>query len=151
MPAAKAWLPACMPRSVSTFAALGMLERRHRGLWAAYYNGGNIPIGAYLPVHKLPWVFTYNSWSPLYNYMLKAAVRCAGTQCLSWLRHSCCMHACICHGGMPLPGASARAAQAALQRSCSLPRGARVLNVTLCLCALQVGDDARHAQGVLHL
>lgn len=61
--------------SVSTFAALAMLERRHRGLWAAYYNGGNLPVAPYLPVHKLPWVFTYNSWSAKYDYMLKAAVR----------------------------------------------------------------------------
>ncbi len=39
--------------SVSTFSALAMLERRHRGLWAAYYNGGNLPIAPYLPVHKV--------------------------------------------------------------------------------------------------
>ncbi|EFJ43295.1 hypothetical protein VOLCADRAFT_106875 [Volvox carteri f. nagariensis] len=63
--------------SVSTFAALALLERRHRDLWAAYYNGGNIPVAPYLPVHKLPWVFTYNSWSGKYDYMLKAAVRSA--------------------------------------------------------------------------
>ncbi|GFR46701.1 hypothetical protein Agub_g8320 [Astrephomene gubernaculifera] len=63
--------------SVSTFAALALLERRHRGQWAAYYNGGNLPIAPYLPVHKLPWVFTYNSWSGKYDYMLKAAVRSA--------------------------------------------------------------------------
>ncbi|KAG2487834.1 hypothetical protein HYH03_013551 [Edaphochlamys debaryana] len=60
--------------SVSTFAVLNMLERRHRNLWAAYYNGGNLPIAPYLPVHKLAWVFTYNSWSAKYDYMLKAAV-----------------------------------------------------------------------------
>ncbi|KAG2452983.1 hypothetical protein HYH02_002320 [Chlamydomonas schloesseri] len=63
--------------SVSTFAALAMLERRHRGQWAAYYNGGNLPIAPYLPVHKMAWVFTYNSWSAKYDYMLKAAVRSA--------------------------------------------------------------------------
>ena len=39
--------------SVSTFAALALLERRHRGQWAAYYNGGNLPIAPYLPVHKV--------------------------------------------------------------------------------------------------
>lgn len=62
--------------SVSSFAALGLLERRHLGRWAAYYNGGDIPMAQILPVvHKLPWVFTYNSWSPAYDYMLKAAVR----------------------------------------------------------------------------
>ncbi|GLC41858.1 hypothetical protein PLESTM_001258700 [Pleodorina starrii] len=63
--------------SVSTFAALALLERRHQKLWAAYYNGGNLPVAPYLPVHKLPWVFTYNSWSAKYDYMLKAAVRSA--------------------------------------------------------------------------
>ena len=40
--------------SVSTFAALGMLERRHAGLWGAYYNGGNIPLVTVMPfLHKL--------------------------------------------------------------------------------------------------
>ncbi|KAG2483042.1 hypothetical protein HYH03_018071 [Edaphochlamys debaryana] len=64
--------------SVSTFAALAMLERRHAGRWAAYYNGGNVPLASVLPhLHRLPWVFTYNSWSPGYDYMLKAAVRSA--------------------------------------------------------------------------
>ncbi|KXZ42749.1 hypothetical protein GPECTOR_120g416 [Gonium pectorale] len=64
--------------SVSTFAALGLMERRHRGKWAAYYNGGNIPLASVLPLlHRLPWVFTYNSWSPAYDYMLKGAVRSA--------------------------------------------------------------------------
>ncbi|KAG2499755.1 hypothetical protein HYH03_002687 [Edaphochlamys debaryana] len=64
--------------SVSTFAALALLERRHAGRWAAYYNGGNIPLASVLPpLHRLPWVFTYNSWSPGYDYMLKAAVRSA--------------------------------------------------------------------------
>eukprot|EP00198_Chlamydomonas_reinhardtii_P010596 XP_001699933.1 predicted protein [Chlamydomonas reinhardtii] len=67
--------------SVSTFAALGMLERRHAGLWGAYYNGGNIPLVTVMPfLHKLPWVFTYNSWSKNYEYMLKAAVRSARYQ-----------------------------------------------------------------------
>ncbi|KAG2482987.1 hypothetical protein HYH03_018113 [Edaphochlamys debaryana] len=65
--------------SVSTFAALALLERRHLGQWAAYYNGGNVPIAPYLPVHKLAWVFTYNSWSAKYDYMLKAAVRSANS------------------------------------------------------------------------
>ncbi|KAL6753995.1 hypothetical protein V8C86DRAFT_404853 [Haematococcus lacustris] len=61
--------------SVSTFTALAMLERRQRGKWAAYYNGGNIPITSVLPgLHRLPWVFTYNSWSEEYDYLLKAAV-----------------------------------------------------------------------------
>ncbi|GFR48373.1 hypothetical protein Agub_g10263 [Astrephomene gubernaculifera] len=64
--------------SVSTFAALGLLERRHAGLWAAHYNGGNIPLASVLPaLHRLPWVFTYNSWSPSYDYLARAAVRSA--------------------------------------------------------------------------
>ena len=64
--------------SVSSFSALLMLERRHHGLWATYYNGGNIPLTDFLPpLYRLPWVFTYNSWSPGYDYMLMAAVRSA--------------------------------------------------------------------------
>ncbi|KAG2445065.1 hypothetical protein HYH02_008932 [Chlamydomonas schloesseri] len=64
--------------SVSTFAALAMLERRRAGRWAAYYNGGNIPLASVLPLlHRLPWVFTYNSWSGQYDYLLKGAVRSA--------------------------------------------------------------------------
>lgn len=35
--------------SVSTFAALAMLERRRAGQWAAYYNGGNVPLTFMLP------------------------------------------------------------------------------------------------------
>lgn len=68
--------------SVSTFAALGLVERRHRGRWAAYYNGGNIPLASVMPpLHRLPWVFTYNSWSSHYDYMLKAAVRYGWVWC----------------------------------------------------------------------
>eukprot|EP00798_Chlamydomonas_sp_ICE-L_P015288 gene15288-21372_t len=64
--------------SVSTFSAIAMLERRHHSRWAAYYNTGNVPITAFLRgLHRLPWVFTYNSWSPSYDYMLKVAVRSA--------------------------------------------------------------------------
>lgn len=62
--------------SVSTFASLAMLERRHRGLWAGYYNGGNVPLASMLPpLARMPWVFTYNSWSPHYDYLLRGAVR----------------------------------------------------------------------------
>jgi len=68
-------LPACLAatgNSVSTFSALALLERRHHRRWAIYYNEGNIPLTYPLPVlHKMPWVFTYNSWSPLYDDMLK--------------------------------------------------------------------------------
>ncbi|PNH02132.1 hypothetical protein TSOC_011920 [Tetrabaena socialis] len=64
--------------SVSTFSALALLERRHRGSPAAYYNGGNVPLAAVLPpLLRLPWVFTHNSWTPSYEYMLKGAVRSA--------------------------------------------------------------------------
>jgi hypothetical protein len=34
---------------VSTFSALAILERRHSGQWAAYYNGGNLPLATMLP------------------------------------------------------------------------------------------------------
>lgn len=36
-----------------------------------------IPLAARLPFSRLPWLFTYNSWSLQYDYMLKAAVRSA--------------------------------------------------------------------------
>lgn len=62
--------------SVSTFSALAILERRHAGQWAAYYNGGNMPLTTMLPgLHQMPWVFTANSWSEPYDYMIKAAVK----------------------------------------------------------------------------
>ncbi len=61
--------------SVSLFSAMLILERQNKGAWASYYNGGNIPMSAAVPLYKLPWVFTYNSWSAKYDYMLKAAVR----------------------------------------------------------------------------
>ncbi|BDA51635.1 hypothetical protein COCOBI_19-1910 [Coccomyxa sp. Obi] len=60
--------------SVSTFSALSILERRIEGKWASYYNGGNIPLAVYIPLYALPWVFTFNSWSQEYEYMLKPAV-----------------------------------------------------------------------------
>jgi hypothetical protein len=44
--------------SVSTFTALAIFQRRHRGQWAAYYNGGNIPLAEFLPMDPLPWVRT---------------------------------------------------------------------------------------------
>lgn len=61
--------------SVSTFSAMLLLERQRQEAWASYYNGGNIPLSAKMPLYHLPWVFTYNSWSFQYDYMLKAAVR----------------------------------------------------------------------------
>ena len=60
--------------SVSTFSALCILERRMEGKWASYYNGGNIPLAVEIPLYALPWVFTCNSWSRDYEYMLKPAV-----------------------------------------------------------------------------
>lgn len=61
--------------SVSSFAAMLILERQKQGAWSASYNGGNIPMSAAVPLYKLPWVFTFNSFSSKYVYMLKAAVR----------------------------------------------------------------------------
>jgi hypothetical protein len=63
--------------SVSTFSALAILQRRHAGRWAGYYNGGDIPLVQVLPLFSTPWVFTFNSWSPAYEPMLKAAVNSA--------------------------------------------------------------------------
>lgn len=61
--------------SVSTFSAMLLLERQRQDAWSSYYNDGNIPLSVMLPMYHLPWVFTYNSWSSKYDYMLKAAVR----------------------------------------------------------------------------
>ena len=36
-----------------------------------------IPLAQTVPYFKLPWTFTYNSWSAEYEYMLKACVRSA--------------------------------------------------------------------------
>jgi hypothetical protein len=63
--------------SVSTFSALAILQRRQAGLWAGYYNGGDIPLVQVLPLFSTPWVFTFNSWSRGYEPMLKAAVASA--------------------------------------------------------------------------
>ncbi|KAI7840394.1 hypothetical protein COHA_005895 [Chlorella ohadii] len=51
--------------SVSSFSAMLILERRHAGRFAAYYN--------------MPWVFTYNDWSAgtEYDFMVMAAVTSA--------------------------------------------------------------------------
>lgn len=65
--------------SVSSFSAMIILERWQAGRYAAYYNGGNIPLERYLPLYRMPWVFTYNDWSAgsAYDEMAKAAVRSA--------------------------------------------------------------------------
>jgi hypothetical protein len=38
--------------SVSTFSALLLMERRQQSRWAAYYNGGRIPLERYFPLFK---------------------------------------------------------------------------------------------------
>eukprot|EP00955_Chlamydomonas_euryale_P115223 366336-Chlamydomonas_euryale.AAC.14 len=70
--------------SVSTFAALLIMERRSAGKWAAYYNGGNIPLSQFIPgMLRLPWVFahtdhgSHSTSTAGYDYMVKAAVRSA--------------------------------------------------------------------------
>ena len=63
--------------SASTFSALAIAQRRHSGKWAAYYNGGDVPLARVVPLFDIPWVFTFNSWSAGYEPMLKAAVNSA--------------------------------------------------------------------------
>ena len=38
--------------SASAFSALLLLERWHRGSFAAYYNGGGIPLEAHVPLYR---------------------------------------------------------------------------------------------------
>ena len=47
--------------SVSSFSAMLILERRSVGAVATWYNGGNIPIEEFVPLFRMPWVFTYNN------------------------------------------------------------------------------------------
>jgi hypothetical protein len=63
--------------SYNTFSAMLIMERRRKGLWAAQYNGGLIPLEETVPLFKLAWVFTYNDYSNIYDDMLQAAVRSA--------------------------------------------------------------------------
>ncbi|KAL4423983.1 hypothetical protein ABPG75_001284 [Micractinium tetrahymenae] len=65
--------------SVSVFSALLVLQRWRADAFATYYNGGNIPLEALLPLYPMPWVFTYNDWSAgtEYEYMVRAAVTSA--------------------------------------------------------------------------
>jgi len=58
--------------SVSTFSALLMLERRVRGLPAAQYNGGNVPLALLMPLYRLPWLFPLGPSSD--HTMVRAAV-----------------------------------------------------------------------------
>ncbi|MEW5299568.1 MAG: hypothetical protein WDW36_002570 [Sanguina aurantia] len=74
--------------SVSSFSALALLQRRHLGRWASYYNGGAVPLAELLPLERLPWVFSYSSATPHLDYSLKAAVRSA-------LRHRTLLPVCL--------------------------------------------------------
>ncbi len=38
--------------SVSVFSALLIMERWHAGRFATYYNGGNIPLEAFMPLYQ---------------------------------------------------------------------------------------------------
>lgn len=42
--------------SVSTFSALLIMQRRHSGRYAAYYNGGTLPLAQWMPFFKLAWI-----------------------------------------------------------------------------------------------
>eukprot|EP01026_Neomeris_dumetosa_P045397 TRINITY_DN3844_c0_g1_i11.p1 TRINITY_DN3844_c0_g1~~TRINITY_DN3844_c0_g1_i11.p1 ORF type:complete len:626 (-),score=26.44 TRINITY_DN3844_c0_g1_i11:480-2357(-) len=63
--------------SISTFTASMILERRNKGLWSSYYNGGIIPLQKQIPLYDLPWVFAYNSWSNETDYLVYGLVRSA--------------------------------------------------------------------------
>ncbi|KAI7845916.1 hypothetical protein COHA_000462 [Chlorella ohadii] len=65
--------------SVAVPDALLIMERWNAGLYATYYNGGNIPLEAHIPLFPMPWVFTYNDWSAgtEYDWMVQAAVTSA--------------------------------------------------------------------------
>ena len=41
-----------MGNSVSIFSALLIMERWHAGRFATYYNGGNIPLEAFMPLYQ---------------------------------------------------------------------------------------------------
>jgi len=83
------------------------------------HRAGNIPLTFPLPVlHRMPWVFTYNSWSPLYDDMIKVGGLCCsprgcgvgdlmgwqGTPCHGWVWVLGVMgvgcHGCGCHVGV---------------------------------------------------
>ncbi|KAJ9509652.1 hypothetical protein QJQ45_011339 [Haematococcus lacustris] len=63
--------------SVSTFSALAIMQRRHAGQWATWYNWGTVPMDEFLPMDLLPWVFPYSDRTPHQDYMVRAAVRSA--------------------------------------------------------------------------
>lgn len=62
---------------LSPFASLATLQRRAAGRWAGHYDAGAPPLLALLPLDPAPWVFTFNSWSPAYEPLVRAAVRSA--------------------------------------------------------------------------
>lgn len=74
--------------SVSSFSALSLLQRRHIGKWASYYNGGAVPLAELLPLERLPWVFSYSSATPHLDYSVKAAVKSA-------IRHRTLLPVCL--------------------------------------------------------
>lgn len=49
-------VPQFVGNSVSTFSGLLIIERRHLGRHASYYNGGTLPLAQWLPFYKLAWI-----------------------------------------------------------------------------------------------
>ena len=82
--------------SVSTFSALALYQRRHTGKWSSYYNGGNIPMSEFLPLHQLPWIFPFSSYVPDWEYLAMTAVRSA-------LRHKTLKPYCLWSGNASVP------------------------------------------------
>ena len=55
-------------------SALIIRQRRMKGLWAAQYNRGSIPLNEFVPGFSLPWVFTLRGSDVQYDEMMKVAV-----------------------------------------------------------------------------
>ncbi len=66
--------------SVSTMSALIIRQRRMKGLWAAQYNRGSIPLSEFVPGFSLPWVFTLRGSDVQYDEMMKVAVLSASQE-----------------------------------------------------------------------
>lgn len=66
--------------SVEMFSALIIMQRRHKAKWAGHYNAEDIPLVMMMPLLSTPWVFTFNSWSPEYEPLVKVAVKSASKQ-----------------------------------------------------------------------
>lgn len=58
--------------SISTLSALLIAERRMLGLWSSQYNRGRVPLEEYLPMYKVPWIFSLSGSD--YDELVKAAV-----------------------------------------------------------------------------